>query len=371
MVLKKTIEVNEKDLFLKTKIEFLKGFKSLEGLQTVFSEKLPEQAQQNFLIKMLTMYGKNRFKGFVFFQGKRNLFFEEDMEDKKTYTGVSIGALGGKYFGKAFVNKSSLSPSLEVEKVDDEILARATYLFSKEKIKSLEYLSFFGPKSSKTLKPLGEEAKSWIDFGFFSWLSHPLLALLNLFYKVSSNWGIAIIFLTFFIRLCLLPINIKSYESMKKMQEIQPKIKDLKDEYKDDPKKLNLEVMALMKENKANPLQGCFPLFFQMPIFFALYRVLGESIELYQAPFLFWVNDLSLKDPFYVLPVLAGATLFVQQKLTPMNMPAAQARLLVFMPVLFSVFMLGLPSGLTLYIFISGLFGLVQQAFFLKFKSHT
>jgi len=124
-----------------------------------------------------------------------------------------------------------------------------------------------------------------------------------------------------------------------------------------------------MKQHKASPFGGCLPMFIQLPVFFALYRVLGESIELYQSPFLFWIQDLSLKDPYYVLPVLSSLVLFIQQSLTPMNLPKEQARLLKIMPLIFSVFMLSLPSGLTLYIFVSGFFALIQQFFFMKMGS--
>jgi len=364
----KTIEIDEENFLLKTQIEFFKRSPAVKGLRTVFEQALLDEKKQNFFLEMLTAYGKDRFKGFVFFGGKRNLFTKEDLKEKKSYPYFSVGALGGKYFGSAFLNQSSLLPTMIVEKKERHILAKVDYAFLNDKPLTLKYLSFVGPKSSKYLKTLGPEARSWIDFGFFSWLAHPLLAALKLFYKITYNWGIAIVLLTLFVRLCLLPINIKSYRSMKAMQGLQPQIQKIKNDLKKDPKKMNLAIMALMKENKASPLQGCLPLLLQTPVFFALYRVLGESIELYQTPFILWIKDLSFKDPYYVLPVLAGLTLFVQQKITPMNVPPAQARILSFMPIIFSVFMLSLPSGLTLYIFISGLFGLVQQAFFIKLK---
>ena len=364
----KTIELDEENFLLKTKMEITHGERGLKTLRTFFKQSLPKDKKQNFFVKMLSAYGQDAFKGFVFFQGKKNLFTESNLEEEQKYSGFTIGALGGKYFGTAFVNKSGLLPTMSVQKEGEEIVAKVDYTLLDKKPITINYVSFFGPKSSEKLKNLAPEAKGWIDFGFFSMLAHPLLFSLKILYKLTYNWGFAIVLLTFFIRLCLLPINIKSYRSMKTMQTIQPEMKRLREEYKKDPKKLNLEIMALMKENKANPLQGCLPLFLQTPVFFALYRVLGESIELYQAPFIFWIQDLSFKDPYYVFPVLAGLTLFVQQKITPMAIPAAQARLLTFMPIVFSVFMLSLPSGLTLYIFVSGLFGLVQQTFFVKFR---
>ena len=233
----------------------------------------------------------------------------------------------------------------------------------------MNYQIFIGPKSLKNFEDLGGNIRLWLDFGFFSWLARPLLMILTLLFSFLGNWGLAIIVLTLIMRLLLLPINIKSYQSMKIMQQIQPEIKEIRETHKKDPKKMNEEVMALMKKHKANPLGGCLPMFLQLPVFFALYRVLGESIELYQSPFFLWIQDLSLKDPYYVFPVLAGLVLFVQQLITPMNLPKEQARLMKIIPLIFSVFMLNLPSGLTIYIFISGLFGLAQQSFFIRTKT--
>ena len=370
--IKKTIQIDDKQFVLrsKTEIQTLRG-KKFKGLSLVFSHPFPKEEKKN-LLKMFLIYGQEIFKGFVFYEGNYSeRLTAKDFEEQSSlsYLNLDVAALGGKYFGKAFINSSSFFPSVTFEKNGDQAQARVDYKFLHSKAQSLEYKIFMGPKSLRNLQKLGGETKKWLDFGFFGWLARPILLFLNWLYHWCHNWGLAIILLTFFIRLCLLPINIKSYKSMKIMQKIQPQIKELKETYKSDPKKMNLEVMSLMKKHKANPLGGCLPLFIQFPVFFALYRVLGESIELYQSPFIFWIKDLSLKDPYYVLPVLGGLVLFIQQKITPMNLPKEQARLLTAMPLLFSVFMLNLPSGLTLYIFVSGLFGLVQQFFFVKLSS--
>ena len=148
---------------------------------------------------------------------------------------------------------------------------------------------------------------------------------------------------------------------MKNMQKIQPLLTSVREKHKEDPTKMNQEVMALMKEHKVNPLGGCLPILLQLPIFIALYQVLGQSIEMYQAPFMWWIQDLSLKDPFFVLPVLMGVTMYLQQKFTPTTLDPTQAKIMMFMPVVFALFMVALPSGLTLYIFISTLFAVIQQ----------
>ena len=152
------------------------------------------------------------------------------------------------------------------------------------------------------------------------------------------------------------------------MQKLQPEIAQVKLKYKDDQRRMNEEVMRLMKENKANPIGGCLPMLIQLPVFFALYQVLAQSMELYRQPFIFWIHDLTVKDPFFVLPVMMGIAMFFQQKLTPVADPQ-QAKILQWMPVIFSVLMFTLPSGLTLYIFISTLFGICQQYVFLKDRS--
>jgi YidC/Oxa1 family membrane protein insertase len=186
------------------------------------------------------------------------------------------------------------------------------------------------------------------------------------FYTVVGNWGLAIICLTLLVRLCVLPFAMMSAKSMKAMQKIQPLLQTLREKYKDDPMALNRETMALMKEHKANPIGGCLPMLLQIPVFFALYRVIGSSIELYHSPFYGWIHDLSSADKFYVLPILMGGTMFLQQKMTPTTMDPAQAKIMAFLPLIFILFMLQLPSGLTLYMTVSAIFGIVQQFFFLR-----
>ena len=385
--IKKKIEVQEKKFALIVQTELMPlQEKKIESLSLSFSHPLPQNQAEGFF-KMFFIYGMDMLKSFLVYNGKeskrpqeKELFFcrnfqndfcesrSSSQQEIPIYKNTELVALGGKYFGKAFINNSSLLPSVQLSREKDFARAFVKYNFLHSKKQNLEYTIFLGPKTLKNFENLGGGLRQWLDFGFFSWMARPLLLFLIWLYSLCHNWGLAIVLLTFVIRLLLLPINIKSYKSMKVMQKIQPELKELRETYKSDPKKMNLEVMALMKKHKANPLGGCLPMFIQLPVFFALYRVLGESIELYQSPFVFWIQDLSLKDPYFVFPVLAGLVLFVQQSITPMNLPKEQARLIKFLPLIFSVFMLNLPSGLTIYIFVSGLFGVVQQAFFVKLQ---
>jgi len=375
--IKKRIEVDEARFILNVQTEIIpKKEQSFSDLKISFSHAFFPVEHTGFL-KMFFIYGLDFLRSFVFYEAKEQERQSQSELEKcgnqticKEYSRTSILALGGKYFGKAFMNGAEILPKSYLLKDQDKIQAMIHYQFLHSKQQKLKYQIFLGPKSLSVLEKTNKNLKLWLDFGFFSWLARPILMFLIFLYKFCQNWGLAIILLTFVIRLFLLPINVKSYKSMKVMQKIQPEIKALRETYKSDPKKMNEEVMILMKKHKANPLGGCLPMFLQFPVFFALYRVLGESIELYQSPFFFWIQDLSLKDPYYILPILAGFVLFIQQSLTPMNLPKEQARLIKFMPLIFSVFMLNLPSGLTLYIFVSGLFSLCQQYFFIKLKSN-
>ena len=372
----KTLEVE--GFILKAKVEIVKQGEGFLGLVHHFQmqkQKKPEKKERadplSWFTKLVFFSLLDSINGYVSSAQSQDRLQGKDYEEMQSYREVFVAALGTKYFGQAFVNQSSLLPEVRLQGNEHNLQAEVLYKPLNRNPIALEYKLFLGPKSLTQLSKLNSKTEQWIDFGFFGWLARPILRMLKVFKGWFGNWGLAIIFLTFFIRLCLLPVNIKSYKSMKIMQKLQPDIQELRKKYKEDAQKQQQEMMALMKKNKANPMGGCLPMFLQLPVFFALYRVLGESVELYQAPFMLWVKDLSFKDPYYVLPVLGGITLFVQQKLTPTNVSPAQARILTVMPVVFSVFLLGLPSGLTLYIFVSGLFGLIQQYFFVRLKDNN
>ena len=217
-------------------------------------------------------------------------------------------------------------------------------------------------KNYDNLVKAGDNLQAAVDFGMFAVVAVPILRGLQFFYKYLPNYGIAIILLTLVVRIILLPLNYKSFKSMKKMQEIQPEMNKLKEKFKDDPQRMQKETMELFKRAGANPLGGCLPLLLQLPIFFAFYQVLFSAVELVGAPFFGWIVDLSAKDPYYVLPVLMTLTMFVQQKFMPSpTTDPTQKKIMLFMPLVFGVIMKDLPAGLTLYIFISTLVGIIQQ----------
>ena len=365
--LTKTIRPDEENFAFDVRVEISRFPPDFSGFRVSLRHALPETLPEPWYSKLLFIAGRDISGAFVFSREGAERFLAEELSQEKAYPTLSLLGLGGKYFGLALVNQSDLLPSGVLKKSAKSLTAALDYKPLTKAPFSLSWRIFCGPKSVERLAKSDGRLAGWINFGFFEWLARPLLKILKVFFKTAGNWGLAIVLLTFLVRLLLLPLNIRSYKSMKVMQKLQPQLQEMREKYKKDPQKLNQEMMALMKTHKANPLGGCLPLMLiQFPVFIALYRVLGESIELYQAPFVFWIKDLSLHDPFYTLPVLGGLVLFFQQKLTPMNVPPAQARLLTAMPLVFSVFMLKLPSGLTLYIFVSGLFGLAQQFFFVR-----
>ncbi len=206
-----------------------------------------------------------------------------------------------------------------------------------------------------------------IEFGWFAVICRPMVWLLKNFYSIFGNWGVAIILLTLVVKLITLYWTQKSMRSMKEMQRLKPKIDILKVKFKDDKQRFNQEMMALYKVHKVNPLGGCLPMLIQMPVWFALYRTLGNSVELYRSNFFGWITDLTAPDPYYVLPILMGAAMYGQQAITPQPMEGAQAKMMkYFMPGMFTVMMLALPSGLTLYIFINTLLTMLHQFYMNK-----
>lgn len=285
--------------------------------------------------------------------------------------GVNLLSIGSQYFATAIIDQSDTIPEAKViTKIDAKTATGELTYRVNEGIKetTVTQTLFAGPKSINLMADVHPELAQVINFGWLSFIAKPLLYTMKWFFAQIPNWGVAIILLTLLVRLFVLPFNLMSYKSMKAMQKIQPLMTAVREKHKDDPVRMNQEVMKLMKENKANPFGGCLPMLLQIPIFFALYRVIGSSIELYGSPFMFWIQDLSSHDKFFILPILMGVTMFAQQKLTPTNMDPMQAKILLYMPLIFTVFMINLPSGLTLYMFVSALFGVIQQYFMVRNK---
>ncbi len=226
---------------------------------------------------------------------------------------------------------------------------------------TFEQTVFVGPKLQRQLAEIGKKLPLTVDYGFTSIIAQPLFWVLNKIHSVVGNWGWSIILLTLLIKIVFYKLAETSGRSMAKMRKLQPRMKALQERYKDDRQKLSQAMMALYKEEKANPAAGCLPLLVQMPVFFALYWALIESVELRQAPWILWINDLSSRDPYFILPVLMGISMFAMQKLNPQPTDPVQAKVMLAMPLMMGAFMAFFPSGLVLYWLVNNLLSIAQQ----------
>ncbi|MBF0369715.1 MAG: membrane protein insertase YidC [Magnetococcales bacterium] len=231
-------------------------------------------------------------------------------------------------------------------------------------VSSLQY--FIGPKEIRTLEAQNLNLERAIDYGWFHFLAVPLVQILLFFNDFFHNYGVAIIFLTILIKLLFFPLANKSYHSMAAMKKLQPKVEELRKNYKDDKQRMNQEMMKLYQDNKVNPLGGCLPIAVQIPVFFALYKVLFLSIEMRHTPFFLWVQDLSVQDPYYVLPVLMGISMFIQSRMNPAPADPVQAKVMMLLPVVFTIFFLTFPSGLVLYWLVNNTLSILQQGYIMK-----
>lgn len=225
-------------------------------------------------------------------------------------------------------------------------------------------VSFYaGPKHIKRLEEISPYLDLTVDYSFLWWIAKPLFYTLDAIHGVVKNWGFAIILLTCLVKLLFFYPSATSYRSMAKMRKIQPKMAELKERYGDNRQKFSAEMMKLYKEEKVNPLSGCLPILIQMPVFLALYWVLMESVELRHAPFILWIQDLSVRDPLFILPIIMGATMWIQQKLNPAPPDPMQAKIMQMMPIMFTFLFLFFPAGLVLYWVVNNTLSITQQYF--------
>lgn len=274
---------------------------------------------------------------------------------------------------------ASIVPAGQVIEAKAWKAQNATALAFKVKSGVNSFLVYAGPKDYDRLQDLKVGLEHIIDFGFFSLLARPLFWILKFFYGFLGNYGWAIVLLTIVIRIPFIPLLNKSQKSMKKMQEIQPKLTELKEKYKKDPQKLQKETMEMYKKYKVNPMGGCLPMLLQIPVFFALYKVLMIAIELRGAPFMLWITDLSAPDTLFghipsmvpllggfalgPLPLAMGLTMVIQQKMTPTSLDPKQNRMMMLMPVVFTFMFLNFASGLVLYWLVNNILSIIQQFF--------
>ena len=222
---------------------------------------------------------------------------------------------------------------------------------------------YAGPKSQDKLKELSPGLELTVDYGFLWFIAQPIFWLLQHIHSLLGNWGWSIIVLTMLIKGLFFPLSAASYRSMARMRAVAPRVQALKEQHGDDRQKMSQAMMELYKKEKINPLGGCLPILVQMPVFLALYWVLLESVEMRQAPWILWITDLSIKDPFFILPIIMGATMFIQQRLNPTPPDPMQAKVMKMMPIVFTFFFLWFPAGLVLYWVVNNCLSITQQWF--------
>ncbi len=295
-------------------------------------------------------------KGPVMLIGSDREEFDKDLKSSRYFTGnIRWIAQEDKYFAAAII------PLTPIEGVNVWKETNEAEIALRLKPQKHDFIFYAGPKEYDRLKQFGVGFEHIVDFGWFAFVAMPLFWVLKFFYKFLGNYGWAIILLTVVVRIPFIPIMHKSQQSMKKMQKMQPMMAELKEKHKKDSQKMQKEMMQLYKKHKVNPVGGCLPMFLQIPVFIALYNVLLKAIELRGAPFALWITDLASRDPYYVLPIVMGLTMVIQQKMTPTAMDPKQAKMMMLMPIVFTFMFLTFPAGLVIYWLVNNILGIIQQ----------
>jgi YidC/Oxa1 family membrane protein insertase len=294
-----------------------------------------------------------------------------DLEDEpwRSETAVRWAGIDRQYFVLAAHAEEPEGTFCELQSVKGSLLV--DYGFARQKLeqgKSVEkkFLLYLGPKRDRNLVAVSPALVDVVDYSIMGiplgFLARPMVFLLSMFHGWTASWGVAIFLLTLLVKLLLFPVTYKSVVSMRRMQLLKPELDKLKEQYKNDRERQQLEQMKLFRERGVNPLGGCLPMLLQMPVWFALYRMLWSAVDLYNQPFL-WISNLTAAEPFPTLALLVGALTFVQQKLTPTSVESQQQKMMMYMmPIMFTVFMIALPSGLVLYIMYNSILTIIQQA---------
>jgi YidC/Oxa1 family membrane protein insertase len=282
---------------------------------------------------------------------------------------VSWGGFENKYFMALIIPQDPSLTSINMSKDSSNMVSldikRTKSIIPPDQSGLFSYALFIGPKDYTLLKKQGISLEEAIEFDSFipglKWLSIALLFFVKFLHQYFSNYGVAIIILTILIKIIFWPLGNISYRSMKEMQKLQPKINELKEKYKNDKSKIGQETMAMYRSHKVNPMSGCLPILIQIPVFIGLYNTLLYAIELRHSPFFWWIQDLSAKDPYYITPIIMGATQFIQQKMTPTVGDPMQAKIMLLMPVVFTFIFLNFPAGLVIYWLLNNILSIGQQ----------
>ena len=289
-----------------------------------------------------------------------------DAENMTSHMNVNLVSSFSQYFASIFYGlDKETRVNVDRDRDDNPVVFV-------EGVQNFTFNGYIGPKDYKILNSINPDLVHAIEYGWFTFAAAPLFQLLTFLHDLVGNWGWAIVLLTILIRIVLFPLTFKGMLSMAKLKEVSPKVKELQAKHKGDPQRMNAAVMALYKKEGANPLGGCLPLLLQIPVFFAIYRVLLNAVELKGAEWTLWITDLAHMDPTFVLPILMGASMYYQQRITPSNFTdPMQEKIFRFLPIIFTFFFVTFPAGLVLYWLVNNIFSIVQQFVVnKKFEAH-
>ena len=362
----------------------------LIDLKVVLKNATEQTLKDNLVLSIRNTVIDDRAYGFV---GPSALIDDQlqqvkmkKIEDKSEYSGrIKWIGVEDRYFISSIIPKEETNGRMQLDLIDNMVvnqLVKPTFELLPGEQKAFQFFVFMGPKSMELLDSLGHGLGKALNFGFFNFIAKPCLWFMNQIHSVIPNYGIAIILLTICTKILLWPLGNKSYKSMSEMKKLQPLMTEIREKYKGDKQKMNQELMALYRTYKVNPMGGCLPMILQIPVFFALYRMLYQAIELRHAPFLLWINDLSAPDrlfdfgvsipfmePPYGIPVLTiimGASMILQQKMSPPPGDPTQAKMMMLMPVVFTFIFINFSSGLVLYWLVNNILSISQQYYVQK-----
>jgi YidC/Oxa1 family membrane protein insertase len=288
--------------------------------------------------------------------GTINIIEDEDLDKNANFVGVRAVSAFDRYYATVLYNFDK-NHQVSVMSNPQESPESFIHILNEAKLHG-----YMGPKEYRTLEALHPELTQVIEYGWFTFIAKPMFTMMQYIQDYTGNWGWTIVFVTILVKLILFPLAHKGMVSMNRLKELAPKIKSIQEKYKDDKQKASMHMMELYKKEGANPMGGCLPILLQIPVFFAIYRVLINAIELKASGWILWITDLSVMDPYFILPILMGITMYVQQKITPTQITdEMQQKIFQWLPVIFTIFFLWFPAGLTLYWFINNLFTVAQQ----------
>ena len=295
-------------------------------------------------------------------QGVTTILEDGDVDSVKNFNNAILAAGEDRYYATVFYKKNgTFSATVAQSGIKDHEEEPVIFVNVKG---SDSFLGYAGPKEWKLFKKLDKNLEEVVEFGWFTFLSRPFFKVMYAIYDYVGNWGWAIVLFTLLVKIILFPLSYKGLMSMQKLKDLAPKMKELREKYGKDPAKMNQQMMQLYKKHGANPMGGCLPMLLQIPIFFALYRVLLNADELQGAPWIGWITDLSLQDPYWILPILMGVTMFIQHQITPNTMTdPTQKKIFQFLPVIMTFFFLTFPAGLVLYWLANNILTIAQQLY--------